>query len=730
MKRLILLTTTLILLSSCLKKPDYHIDISYSGEQLRYIQCPIGGSEASNFVLNGYGGIAFLEIPVNSPEEFLASKLPFFSLYTKSAEGDTLVRIMEREYLNEYPAPFGATSQHLGGLPRFEEAVFHNAYPFIRIDLIDEQVAMDVSMEAWHPYNPLNQENSDLPCAVIEWKLSNPGKTATKYSIAFSVMDLQTDSLLTGPGNISVSVPGKAVLSSYEYSIDCPNNVQLLWDDFSEDGQLKLKNDTLLFSNNSAETGAMYLSGVLNPGESVNIPFLFSWQDSIEQEAYIIENFDLLREKTLLYSEALITSSVPSAVLEAAISNVYPNRTAVKTFSPDDIFSNSNAVEEQLNNIMLIYQEWKNNGKKEWLGELWPDVKNALEKTWMGGWDINKEGVLRSMQPNDYGVKIFGPNMMTGSLYLAALQACSEMAIWMNEPQKSLEYRELFKKGLENYTELLWNDTYFIQKLEAVEGLEIPKYQFGEGCFSDQLYGQFLAFKSGMAYILDTNMVNTALMSIYVNNFKEEMRDIENVSQVYAANDESGLINCSRPDGNKPFLPFVSASEVWTGIEYQVAASLIYAGMREEGLSLIKAVRERYAGNNRNPFDGIKSGDYFDRSMAGWSVYNAMAGYHYDGTRGTMKFAPALDVLPNRFFWSTASAWGTIEASRAKIELICLHGKLEIEELEFAGKSFFVFREFDLSEQCEVIYEDEALKVLFPKHLHLAEGESFLMSLP
>lgn len=401
------------------------------------------------------------------------------------------------------------------------------------------------------------------------------------------------------------------------------------------------------------------------------------------------------------------------------------------------------------------------SGSNEWLGEIWPDVKNALEFAWKGPgdlveeypwmkncpvpWDPYKEGVLRGDQHNTYDINFFGPNMMTGSLYLGALKACSEMAIAMNEPQKSVEYKEIYRNGEKRYTELLWNGEYFTQEVEVIEGVEIPerlmsppdadgniipKYQYGDGCLSDQLLGQYLAFVSGMGYLLDTSMVQSALLSVFQHNFREEMRDFENVQRIYAANDESGLVLCSWPDGSKPVLPFVYADEVWTGIEYQVAASLIYAGMRDEGLTIAEAVRDRYQGNNRNPFAEIESGRYYARAMSSWSVYQAMAGYHYDGIKGSMRFAPAEDVLPIRFFWSSGSGWGTVEASRAKIELKCIHGELELEELEFAGKSFFVFREFDLSEPCEVRYENKALKVKFPRGLSLKEGEAFLMSLP
>ncbi len=49
---------------------------------------------------------------------------------------------------------------------------------------------------------------------------------------------------------------------------------------------------------------------------------------------------------------------------------------------------------------------------------------------------------------------------------------------------------------------------------------------------------------------------------------------------------------CSWPEGGRPRLPFVYADEVWTGVEYQVAAGLIWEGEVEKGLEIAKAVRE------------------------------------------------------------------------------------------------------------------------------------------
>lgn len=62
-------------------------------------------------------------------------------------------------------------------------------------------------------------------------------------------------------------------------------------------------------------------------------------------------------------------------------------------------------------------------------------------------WDPDKNGVMEGEQHNTYDIEFYGPNTMTGSLYLAALKATSEMAAALGEADKAEEYLKLFKSG-------------------------------------------------------------------------------------------------------------------------------------------------------------------------------------------------------------------------------------------------------------------------------------------
>jgi non-lysosomal glucosylceramidase len=362
--------------------------------------------------------------------------------------------------------------------------------------------------------------------------------------------------------------------------------------------------------------------------------------------------------------------------------------------------------------IIRAYREWKLSGDSEWLRKLWPKIKLAMEFAWKGSgdpppqgfewtkqqvalpWDPDKNGVMEGEQHNTYDIEFYGPNTMTGSLYLGALKAASEMAREIGEPDKFKEYLALFEQGSENYDRTLWNGSYFEQDVYVLKGLQVPKhlispedtscgvdcackttpagkkpaldtvaginpkYQYGKGCLSDQLLGQYLAHVAGLGYVLDPEHVRKATKSIFDNNFRPSMSSFANVQRVYALNNEAGLLLCSWPKGDRPALPFVYSDEVWTGIEYQVATTLVYNGWVKEGLEVVKAVRDRYAGFNRNPWDEEECGHHYARAMASWALLPALSGFEYDGVSHRISFKPVLSKNDFSTFWSCGSGWG------------------------------------------------------------------------
>jgi hypothetical protein len=98
---------------------------------------------------------------------------------------------------------------------------------------------------------------------------------------------------------------------------------------------------------------------------------------------------------------------------------------------------------------------------------------------------------------------------------------------------------------------------------------------------------------------------------------------------------------------------------VWTGVEYQVAAHLIYEGEVEAGLRLVEATRSRYDGEKRNPWDELECGHHYARALSSWSLLLALSGIEYNAVEQRLRFAPRMQQTNFRTFFSTGSAWGT-----------------------------------------------------------------------
>lgn len=316
------------------------------------------------------------------------------------------------------------------------------------------------------------------------------------------------------------------------------------------------------------------------------------------------------------------------------------------------------AVDGQMGSILRACREWQLSGDDEFLAEIWAGVKRAIGFA-SAHWDRDGDQVLDYVQHNTYDIEFYGPNPLCGIYYLAALRAVALMAAAMGEDDLADRCRRAFEIGSANLDAQLWNGDYYVQRLEDVDA---HKYQHGIGCLSDQLLGELHARALGLGYTLPPERVRAALKAIFEYNFRADLSEHSNSQRVYALNDEAGLLLCTWPQGGRPKLPFPYADEVWTGIEYQVAAHLIYEGWLDEGLAIVEALRARHDGRRRNPWNEVECGNHYARSMASWALLLALSGAQVDPASGDVSFAPVPALLsreaPFQTFWSNGRSWG------------------------------------------------------------------------
>lgn len=358
-------------------------------------------------------------------------------------------------------------------------------------------------------------------------------------------------------------------------------------------------------------------------------------------------------------------------------------------------------VDGQMGAIIKTYREWKLSGDNQWLSSNWANLEKALEFAWSPDnsekWDADKDGVLEGQQHHTLDMELFGPSSWLEGFYLTALKAAAEMAEHLGKKDKSTEYMELFQKGYEWTKNNLFNGSYFIQKIDLKdnktlkafdamdywnEEVEEIKYQIGDGCEIDQICAQWHANICGLGDIFDNAQRKTALGSLFKNNFKSSLRDFANPWRIFSLNDESGAIICDYPKGAyKPVIPIPYCEEAMHGFEYQLAGLLISEGMIDEGLSIVRSVRDRYDGEKRNPWNEIECGSNYARSMASFALLPIFSGFIFDLPNKRIGFNPIINKNNFSCFWSAGGAWGTFELNETKAVIKIHQGNIRLKQL-------------------------------------------------
>ncbi len=358
-------------------------------------------------------------------------------------------------------------------------------------------------------------------------------------------------------------------------------------------------------------------------------------------------------------------------------------------------------VDGQMGAVIRTYREWLISGDTEWLTQVYPSAVKALEFAFSPAnrdeWDKNADGVIDGRQHHTLDMELFGPNSWLEGFYLAALRAGERIARAVGDVQRAEKYAALFEQGYEWTRKNLFNGRYFIQKINledrsSCERFSCPdywneetgemKYQIGEGSSIDQMCAQWHADIVGLGRIFDKEQTDTALESMLEINFRPSMRDFANPWRVFSLNDEAGTLICGYPDGaRKPRIPVPYCEETMTGFEYQFAGLLTAEGRYADGVNVVKAIRKRYDGRYRNPYNEIECGGNYARAMAAFALLPLSAGFSFDLARGHIGFDPVVGG-EFRCIWSVGSGWGSFSTKPGETVIHVTEGTLTLKTLE------------------------------------------------
>jgi len=785
---------------------------TYTGRKLDEIAFPLGGIGTGMISLGGWGQFHDFEI-FNRPSKGLMFNYTFFTLYAKQGDEEPVTRVLQGPVGGTYTGGgSGVTRMDGSGLPHMRECKFIGNFPFAGIEFGDPKMPLEVSMEAYNPFIPLNDKDSSIPVAIFLFHLSNPtsdtveatlfgnlenkvghpevGKGVIEYKEGENASGLmmttkkhEPESPRFGSMSLTTTWSDLNVLTSWPGS-GWFDSLHMFWDGASEEGLLNENREPSESEDGRTNIGSIGLKVSLKPGEEVTLPVMMTWynpnfekywggehptwknyyarifSDAFDVAEYVGGNMERLEKETRLFKDSLFDSTLPQPVLDAISSQISVLKTTTCLRLPDGTFYGFEgcnpgsgccegtcthvwnyaqampylfpnlersirdadyafnltdgghmtfrmplplgtmasggfhaAGDGQLGGILKVYREWLISGDDEWMKGLWSRVKRALEYSWME-WDKDKDGVMEGVQHNTYDIEFFGPNTMMGSFYLGALRAGEEMARYLGEDEKADEYKAVFESGKAWMDENLFNGEWYRQDVrpnadgpEEVSIEDYPKYQYGDGCLSDQMIGQWIARIVGLGDLFDVEQVKKTLESIFKYNWRADLSEHSNPQRIYALNDEGGLLLCSWPRGGRPALPFVYSDEVWCGIEYQVAAHLIYEGLIAEGLAVVKGVRDRHDGERRNPWNEFECGHHYARSMASYSVMLALSGFQYSAPAKSMSFAPCINEDDFACFLSVDSGWGMFHQNldgAAKADIEVSMGNLTLQKVGLA----------------------------------------------
>lgn len=339
------------------------------------------------------------------------------------------------------------------------------------------------------------------------------------------------------------------------------------------------------------------------------------------------------------------------------------------------------ALDGLLGAILKTWREFRSTGDIAWLEKCWPHVELALDFV-KNEHDPEQNGIIENEQPNTYDISIFGLNTFIGTQYIAALYAAARMAERLSNPDRAEALEVIAKSGTAIMEERLWNGEWYFQEVDLNQYAE---QNWATGLHSDHLLGQWWADSLQLPTTLDPERIKTSVNSIFKYNYRESLPEEPKPERWFAVPSDKGLINCTWPHEDRPEIPTRYSEEVWTGLEYEVAALLISSGQLDDALTILNAVHSRYDGHRMNPWNNIECGDHYVRAMSSWSILLAATNFGWDAHLGEITLGHRLETndLVAPFF--AAPAWGQfeygVENGQSTVSLTPAQGNLRIQSI-------------------------------------------------
>lgn len=220
--------------------------------------------------------------------------------------------------------------------------------------------------------------------------------------------------------------------------------------------------------------------------------------------------------------------------------------------------------------VLQVYRDFAATRDFSFGADVWPAVRAAME--YMEQFDRDSDGLIENdgFPDQTYDTwTVHGISAYCGCLWLAALQAAAAMALQLGDKPFAEKCKSKFFKAKLVFEEKLWNGSYF--------NYDSGSSSNSKSIQADQLAGQWYTASSGLPSLFDDCKIKSSLHKIY--DF--------NVMKVKGG--KMGAVNGMHPNG-KVDESCMQSREIWTGVTYGVAATMILSGMEEQAFTTAEGI--------------------------------------------------------------------------------------------------------------------------------------------
>lgn len=322
--------------------------------------------------------------------------------------------------------------------------------------------------------------------------------------------------------------------------------------------------------------------------------------------------------------------------------------------------------------VLLILRDFFWSNDKDYLQELYPSLKKAidynLQYRCLAGDQIPiMTGIPQESSYDNFPMYGYASYLL--SQWVCVMAGAVQAAEVMGDTAAHAQYTAILDKARKAMEAKLWNGQYY--RLYNNDWAPEKPVEKNEGCFTDQMIGQWIARASALGNIHNPDHVRTALTSILAQSYQSGF----------------GLRNCSWPGAK--FLSDVpkntwvdQANTCWSGVELAFASFLLYEGLYEQAMDVIRTVDTRYRKNGLY-WDHQEFGGHYFRAMSGWAIVNGFLGLGIN--QGLMQFNPQIPGSSCKLFFAIPSGTAHFIKEPGSVTLRCLTGTLVFDQIRIKG---------------------------------------------